>query len=88
MGQEGYIDSYDPRYAVAFMDSGPVTNLKPSYIRNNAFHHGFSPAIGVYNAQNMPIEDNVVHHCVYFCKYLIPHLILIVEVKGRSKWIV
>jgi hypothetical protein len=23
MGQEGYIESYDPRYAVAYMDSGP-----------------------------------------------------------------
>ena len=68
MGQEGYIDTYDPRYAVAFMDSGPVTPLKPSYVKNNAFHHGFSPAIGVYNAQNMPIENNVIHHCVYFSK--------------------
>jgi hypothetical protein len=67
--QEGYIESYDPRYAVAYMDSGPVTNLKPSYVKNNAFHHGFSPAVGVYNAPNMPIEDNVIHHCVWFCKF-------------------
>ncbi|VDH99664.1 Hypothetical predicted protein, partial [Mytilus galloprovincialis] len=59
MGQEGYTEDYDPRYAIAYVDHGPVSNNKPSYVKSNAFHHGFSPAIGIYNTQSLPVEDNV-----------------------------
>ncbi|CAH1789358.1 unnamed protein product [Owenia fusiformis] len=63
-GQEGYTEDYDPRYSLAFLNTGTNSELTPSLIRNNAFHHGFSPAIGVFGANGMPIENNVVHHTV------------------------
>ncbi|XP_052063080.1 fibrocystin-L-like [Mytilus californianus] len=66
MGQEGYTEDYDPRYAIAYVDHGPVSNNKPSYVKSNAFHHGFSPAIGVYNTHSLPVEDNVIHFTIKY----------------------
>ncbi|KAK3107766.1 hypothetical protein FSP39_021797 [Pinctada imbricata] len=66
-GQEGWVESYDPRYSIAFVDSGAVTSIKPSYIKKCAFHHGFAPAVGVYGANGLPIEDNVAHSTVWWC---------------------
>ena len=69
MGQYGYTKPNDPRYALVFVDTGPVNSIRPSYIKNNAFHNGFSPAVGLFDALNMPIEDNVFHSCYSHCKY-------------------
>lgn len=33
MGQEGYIDYEDPRFALAYLKTGQVTDVKSSYIR-------------------------------------------------------
>lgn len=65
-GQEGWVESYDARYSVAFIDAGVVSAIKPSYVKKCSFHHGFSPAIGVYGLNGLPIEDNVIHHTVWF----------------------
>ncbi len=63
-GQEGWTDSYDPRYSLAFLNAGEVSDAKPSYISKCTFHHGFSPAIGVFGTDKLPIEDNVIYHTV------------------------
>ena len=63
-GQEGWTDYYDPRFSIAFLDIGPVMRERPSYIEHCAFHHGFSPAIGVFGTQYLNITNNVVHHTV------------------------
>lgn len=70
MGQDGknYRKAYDPRFAVSFVDSGPVNYIRPSYIRSCAFHNGFSPAIGIFNALYLPIEDNVIHGSHFYGK--------------------
>ena len=68
MGQFGYLEPYDPRFALAFIDTGAVNAIRPSYIKKNAFHNGFSPAIGIFEALNMPIEDNVIYSCWNFGK--------------------
>ncbi|XP_069115224.1 fibrocystin-L-like [Argopecten irradians] len=65
-GQEGFTEFYDARFSVTFLDGGTVNNIKPSYIRKCAFHNGFSPAIGVFGTHNLPIEDNIVHHTVWW----------------------
>ena len=64
MGQEGYRDSYDPRYVLAYVGTGDVTDIKPSYMKGNTFHHCYSTAIGVFGGNLLPIEDNVVHRTV------------------------
>lgn len=63
MGQEGYTEWYDPRYALAFVDA-PVGMSRPSYIESCAFHHSFSPSIGIYNSHNVPVINNVIHYSV------------------------
>ncbi|XP_038131411.1 PKHD1 like 1, tandem duplicate 1 isoform X2 [Cyprinodon tularosa] len=62
-GQEGWTDSYDPRYSVAFLNLGEVSG-NDSYIQGCAFHDGFSPAIGVFGTSGLNVDDNVIHHTV------------------------
>ncbi|KAG7317211.1 hypothetical protein KOW79_019509 [Hemibagrus wyckioides] len=62
-GQEGWKDSIDPRYSVAFLNLGMVSQNE-SYIKGCAFHHGFSPAIGIFGTDGLSVDDNVIHHTV------------------------
>ncbi|XP_069372727.1 PKHD1 like 1, tandem duplicate 1 [Paralichthys olivaceus] len=62
-GQEGWTDSTDPRYSVSFLNLGKVTG-NDSYIQGCAFHDGFSPAIGVFETEELNVDDNIVHHTV------------------------
>ncbi|XP_058475058.1 PKHD1 like 1, tandem duplicate 1 [Solea solea] len=62
-GQEGWTDSYDPRYSVAFLNLGTVSS-DDTYIQGCAFHDGYAPAIGVFGTDEMNVDDNVVHRTV------------------------
>uniref|UniRef100_UPI003AACF14E PKHD1 like 1, tandem duplicate 1 n=1 Tax=Centroberyx gerrardi TaxID=166262 RepID=UPI003AACF14E len=62
-GQEGWTDSTDPRYSVAFLNLGQLPE-NDSYVQGCAFHHGFSPAIGVFGTDGLNVDDNVIHHTV------------------------
>lgn len=61
MGQLGYREAFDPRLAIAYAQTGEVTDIKPSYVRNNVFLYGLSSQIGVFGATGIPIEGNVLH---------------------------
>nr|XP_034372677.1 fibrocystin-L [Arvicanthis niloticus] len=63
-GQEGYRDSTDPRYAVTFLNLGQIQDHGLSYVRGCAFHHGFSPAIGVFGTNGVDIDDNIIYFTV------------------------
>ncbi|XP_038070546.1 fibrocystin-L-like isoform X1 [Patiria miniata] len=63
-GQEGWSDFFDPRYSLAFLDVGEITDDAPSSVWGCSFHNGFSPAIGVFGTDGLVIEDNVIHHTV------------------------
>ncbi|XP_035686784.1 fibrocystin-L-like [Branchiostoma floridae] len=63
-GQEGWNAFYDPRFSLAFVNTGDVSDAKPSLVENNAFHNGFSPGIGVYGTNKLEIINNIVHHTV------------------------
>ena len=63
-GQEGFTDNYDPRFSVAFVGLGEITASNPCYVRECAFHDGFSPAIGVFGTNYMDVTDNVIHNTV------------------------
>ena len=64
-GQEGWTEPYDPRYSLAFVDvqSDSTTDFY-SYVRDNTFHDGFSPAVGVFAVDNLEVSGNVIHHTV------------------------
>ncbi|XP_053349466.1 PKHD1 like 1, tandem duplicate 1 [Clarias gariepinus] len=62
-GQDGWPDNTDPRYSVAFLNLGMV-GQNDSYLQGCAFHHGFSPAIGIFGTDGLSVDDNVIHHTV------------------------
>lgn len=63
-GQEGWVEAFDPRFSLAFVDTGDVTANRPSAVIGCSFHNGFSTAIGLFSVNKMTIRDNVIHHVV------------------------
>ena len=65
-GQEGYSDSFDPRYSFAVRNTGvgAATADKITYIRRSSIHDGYNIGIGVFNSDGVIISDNVIHRTV------------------------
>ena len=63
-GQEGYTATYDPRYSLAYLGLENAESDRPNRVVGCSFHHGFAPAIGLYNSHMVDIESNVIHHTV------------------------
>ena len=64
MGQEGWPDYYDPRFSLAFLNTGDVTDAKPSYVTSCAFHDNYNTAFGAFGANGLIFENNVVYKTV------------------------
>ena len=60
-GQIGLSDSFDPRFALAFLNTGRQRN---AYVRYCSFHDGYNTAIGMFATDNMEITSNVIHGTV------------------------
>ena len=66
-GQEGWYDNYDPRFALAFLDIGDsedtngVPNTPESYVKNCSFNYNYNAAVGLFGANNIAVEGNVVY---------------------------
>ena len=63
-GQYGYDEPSDPRFSLAFLNTGPVTEIKPSYVKKCGFNMNFSPALGIFGGEGIVVEDNVFYHGV------------------------
>ena len=69
-GQEGWHDNYDPRYALAYLDTGDSidSNGTPkafeSYVKKCSFNYIFNTAIGLFGSNNIPVEDNVIYRFI------------------------
>merc|ERR1719483_1010979 len=69
-GQDGWYDNFDPRYALAFMDTGDsvdsdgAPNAEESYVKKCAFNYNYNSAIGLFGSNNIPVEDNVVYRFI------------------------
>ncbi|XP_076438592.1 LOW QUALITY PROTEIN: fibrocystin-L-like [Babylonia areolata] len=63
-GQEGWVEPSNPRYSLAFVDVPVDADYFPSSLRDSAFHHGFSPAVGVFFTDGLEVSGNVIHHTV------------------------
>ena len=65
-GQDGWYDPWDPRFSLAFLDvgdstdSGGKSNAPESYVKKCAFNYNYNSALGLFGANNMAIEDNVI----------------------------
>ncbi len=60
-GQIGHTESYDPRFALAFVNTGRQRN---AYVRHCSFHDGYNTALGLFGTDNMEITSNVIHGTV------------------------
>lgn len=72
LGQDGFTESYDPRYALAYIATGDVREAKPSLVSGCSFTDLFGTAIGVYGMGGLNIENSVVfeplgngRHCLF-----------------------
>ena len=62
-GQEGFADSFDPRFSLVFLNTGLINN-DTSYIANCSIHDGYNVGIGVYGTDNLVVKNNVIHNTV------------------------
>ena len=62
-GQEGYSESYDPRYSVAVLNTR-IGDNETTYIRRSSIHDGYNTGIGVFGSDGVIISDNVIHRTV------------------------
>ena len=62
-GQIGYTFTRDPRFALAFLNTGEIVN-STSYVRKSSFHDGYNTAIGAFGVSGLSLEDNVIHNQV------------------------
>ena len=63
-GQEGFTESYDARFSVAYIATGTVSDVKPSMVTKCSFHKSFNSAVGAFGIGGLNITDNVLHHIV------------------------
>ncbi|XP_076045156.1 fibrocystin-L-like [Oratosquilla oratoria] len=63
MGQLGWTDHNDPRFALVFYNLGDVSS-GPSYVRSSTFVLNHNSAFGVYGTNNLLVEDNVGYRSV------------------------
>lgn len=63
----------DYKYGILFSNLGDNNYSRPSYVKNSAFHNGFSAAVGILGSNSIPIEDNVIHHSIDYAIKLEGH---------------
>ena len=63
-GQLGYTETFDPRFALAYLNVGRQIGTYASFVKSCSFHDGYNTAIGVFLSSNMIINDNVIHGTV------------------------
>jgi len=64
-GQEGFTEASDPRFGLAFLNTGTSTSDRPSYVNGCAFVDGYSTAIGTFGANGVNITHNVVYRTIH-----------------------
>ena len=62
-GQEGYSESYDPRYSFAVLNTR-IGATETTYISGSSIHDGYNTGIGVFGSDGVIISDNVIHRTV------------------------
>ncbi|KAK4308482.1 hypothetical protein Pmani_019822 [Petrolisthes manimaculis] len=61
MGQLGFNDTDDPRFSLAFHSLGETTT---NYVKRCSFNVNFSPALGFFSTNCVPVEANIFYHSV------------------------
>ncbi len=62
-GQEGFSESFDPRFSLAFLNTGPIAD-NSSHVTDCSVNGGYNIGIGVSGTNDLLIKSNVVHNTV------------------------
>ena len=68
MGQRGYTEEDDPRFALAFVSTREADADRPAFVVDCSFHDSYSSNLGVYDAEGVAIENNVFADSYKTCK--------------------
>ena len=69
-GQYSTYAKNDFGYGILFYNLGSYSPTRPTYIKNSAFHNGFSAAIGIIKSDRLPITNNVFHHTLDYALWI------------------
>lgn len=58
-GQRGFVENYDPRFALAFLNVGD--NGQQSSVTHCSFNYNYNAALGSFGTNYLVAEDNVVY---------------------------
>ncbi|XP_021343370.1 fibrocystin-L-like [Mizuhopecten yessoensis] len=61
-GQKEYTHVIHRQFSLLYRNAAKVTENTSSSVTKCVFHDGFSPAIGVYESNDLVLIDNVIHH--------------------------
>ncbi|KAK4328078.1 hypothetical protein Pmani_001551 [Petrolisthes manimaculis] len=61
MGQLGFDDTDDTSFSLAFHSLGETTT---NYVKRCSFNVNFSPALGFFSTNSVPVEANIFYHSV------------------------
>ena len=63
----------DSMYGILFSNLADYDYKRPSYVRNCAFHHVYSAAVGILDSASIPIENNVIYRTIDFAMRFTGH---------------
>ena len=56
-GQRGFVENYDPRFALAFLNTG----IRGQYVKHCSFNYNYNAAIGVFGTEELLVEVLQIH---------------------------
>ena len=68
-GQDGFTETYDARFSLAYISAGEVSDAKPSFVSKCSFHDSFNSAVGALGITGLHITDNVLYNVLGNGKY-------------------
>ena len=68
MGQDGFIEEADPRFAFTALSTREVQPNKPFKVSKCSFSTSYNSAIGLFGTKNVELSDNVVFESLGDCK--------------------
>ena len=72
MGQDGFVEDYDLRGALAYLGLGTIDpSIKPSVVQGCSFINSDGVTIGIVGTSGLTVDNNVVYNCPGNCEFFL-----------------